>query len=241
MDGPRDGRMTHTALVTGANRGIGLEVCRQLAQRGLSVVLTSRSEKNGRSAAAVLRDAEGLDVRYAPMDVADDSSVRACADELLAGGIQIDVVVNNAAICPAGSTLSVGSDIMVDAVQTILLGAFRVCRAFAPAMVDSGYGRIVNVSSGWGAFAEGLGGPAAYSVTKAALNALTVTLAAEIDGDNANVKVNAVCPGWVQTRMGGPGATRPVEDGADTIVWLSTLPDDGPTGGFFRDRLPIQW
>jgi NAD(P)-dependent dehydrogenase (short-subunit alcohol dehydrogenase family) len=111
-------------------------------------------------------------------------------------------------------------------------------RSLVPSMIASGYGRIVNVSSGWGSFAEGMGGPGAYGVTKAALNALTVRLAKELP---STVKVNAMCPGWVRTRMGGPSATRSPEEGADTAVWLSTLPEDGPTGGFFRDREPIEW
>lgn len=227
----------HTALVTGANRGIGLEVCRQLAQRGLRVILTSRSETEGSTAAAELRDS-GLRVRSEQMDVSDESSVRRCASALATAGERVDVVVNNAAVCPPGGALVVGSDSIREAVHTNLLGPFWVSRVFAAGMVRGGYGRIVNVSSGWGTFASGLGGPAAYSVTKAALNALTVSLAADLP---PTIKVNAVCPGWVKTRMGGPGATRSVEDGADGIVWLATLPDDGPTAGLFRDRSPVQW
>ena len=228
---------SHTALVTGANRGIGLEVCRQLAQRGLRVILTSRSEAEGSAAAAELRDS-GISVRTAQMDVSDESSVRACGAALASAGERVDVVVNNAAICPPGGSLVVASDSIREAVQTNLLGPLWVSRVFAPGMVRGGYGRIVNVSSGWGTFASGLAGPAAYSLTKAALNALTVVLAADLP---STIKVNAVCPGWVKTRMGGPGATRSVEDGAESIVWLATLPDDGPTAGFFRDRSPVQW
>ncbi len=130
---------------------------------------------------------------------------------------------------------------MTGAVSTNLLGPFWVSRAFAPIMIDEGYGRIVNVSSGWGTFAEGLGGPVAYSVTKAALNGLTMKLASDLAAAGSNIKVNAACPGWVKTRMGGLGATRSVAEGADTIVWLATLPDDGPTGTLFRDRSPIRW
>lgn len=228
----------HTALVTGGNRGIGFEVCRQLAQRGVRVVLTSRSEAEGTAAVATLRDQDRLDVRHARMDVSDESSVRACADTLASSGVDVDIVVNNAAVYVPGSSLEVESDMMREAVQTNLLGPFWVCRAFAPGMIRSGYGRIVNVSSELGAFAGGLGGPVAYSVTKAALNALTVVVAADLP---SGIKVNAACPGWVQTRMGGSHAPRSVEDGADGIVWLATLPADGPTSGFFRDRTPIRW
>ena len=117
-------------------------------------------------------------------------------------------------------------------------GPLRLTRSLAPNMIARGYGRIVNLSSGWGSFAEGMGGPGMYGVTKAALNALTVRLVQELP---SAVKVNAMCPGWVRTRMGGEGATRSPDEGADTAVWLATLPDDGPTGGFFRDREPIEW
>ncbi|HEX5871127.1 MAG TPA: SDR family NAD(P)-dependent oxidoreductase, partial [Longimicrobium sp.] len=117
-------------------------------------------------------------------------------------------------------------------------GPIRLIRALVPNMVARGYGRIVNVSSGWGSFAEGMGGPGAYGVTKAALNAMTVRLSNELP---ASIKVNAMCPGWVRTRMGGDAATRTPDEGADTAVWLATLPDDGPTGVFFRDRKPIEW
>lgn len=119
-----------------------------------------------------------------------------------------------------------------------MTGPLRLIRALAPKMIERKYGRIVNLSSGWGSFAEGMGGPGLYGVTKAALNALTVRLSKEFP---ASVKVNAMCPGWVRTRMGGQGATKSPDEGADTAVWLATLPDDGPTGGFFRDRKPIEW
>jgi NAD(P)-dependent dehydrogenase (short-subunit alcohol dehydrogenase family) len=125
-----------------------------------------------------------------------------------------------------------------ESIAVHLTGPLRLIRALAPNMIARGYGRIVNVSSGWGSFAEGLEGPGAYGVTKAALNALTVRLAKELP---SAIKVNAMCPGWVRTRMGGRAARRTPDEGADTAVWLATLPDDGPTGGFFRDRKPIEW
>jgi NAD(P)-dependent dehydrogenase (short-subunit alcohol dehydrogenase family) len=125
-----------------------------------------------------------------------------------------------------------------DALDVNFWGALRTIRAFAPAMLKNGYGRIVNVSSGSGSFGEGLEGPAPYCVSKVALNALTVKLAQELRGD---VKVNTLCPGWVRTRMGGSGADLAVEDSVETILWLATLPSDGPNGGYFRDREPIPW
>jgi NAD(P)-dependent dehydrogenase (short-subunit alcohol dehydrogenase family) len=229
--------MGHTALVTGANRGIGLEVCRQLARAGLDVVLAARDPAAGAEAAASLAT-EGLRVRPQALDVASDASVESCAGRLRAEGTEVDVLVNNAGVYPEGTVLSAAWEDFRLAMEVNFLGALRTTRAFVPAMVRKGYGRVVNVSSGYGSFGEGLEGPAAYALSKAALNALTVKLASEVPGD---VKVNAVCPGWVRTRMGGAGATRGVEKGAETIVWLATLPASGPSGGFFRDRRRIAW
>jgi NAD(P)-dependent dehydrogenase (short-subunit alcohol dehydrogenase family) len=150
----------------------------------------------------------------------------------------VDVLVNNAGVYGGGSLLSTAVEDLRRAFDTNFWGAVWACRAWVPKMVERGYGRVVNVSSGYGSFAEGLEGPAPYALSKAALNALTLRLASEVSGD---VKVNAVCPGWVRTRMGGKGARRSVEEGAETIVWLATLGRDGPTGGLFRDRERIEW
>ena len=230
--------MLRTALVTGGNRGIGKEVCRQLALRDVHVVLASRSLTDGEEAAHELRERGHESITVMPLDVSSQASVTACATELSKRGIGIDVLVNNAAVCPDGGVLDIGDETIEVALRTNLAGPFWLVRAFVPAMVRAGYGRVVNVSSGWGSFAGQLGGPVGYSATKAALNALTIKLAQEVSGD---LKVNAVCPGWVRTRMGGAGATRTVEEGAETIVWLATLNADGPTGGFFRDKQSISW
>jgi NAD(P)-dependent dehydrogenase (short-subunit alcohol dehydrogenase family) len=229
--------MGRTALVTGANRGIGLEVCRQLARAGLDVLLGARDPAAGADAAASLAS-QGLRVRPEILDVASDASVASCAERLRADGTAVDVLVNNAGVYPEGTVLSATWEDFRLALEVNFLGALRTCRAFAPAMVRAGHGRVVNVSSGYGSFQEGLEGPAAYGLSKAALNALTAKLASEVSGD---VKVNAACPGWVRTRMGGAGASRSVEKGAETIVWLATLPAGGPNGGFFRDRRRIAW
>jgi len=226
----------HTALVTGGNRGIGLEVCRQLAARGVTVLLGSRDPHAGEVAARSLA-ASGL-VESVDLDVADPAAILTCARLLQRRGVRVDILVNNAAVKAEGDALSVGEEELLESLQVNLLGAWRCCRAFAPAMAAGGWGRIVNVSSGWGSFATGLGGPAAYSVTKAALNALTVSMARDLP---ATVKVNAVSPGWVRTRMGGDEAPRSVEEGARGIVELALLPDDGPSGGFFRDLEPVAW
>jgi NAD(P)-dependent dehydrogenase (short-subunit alcohol dehydrogenase family) len=226
-----------TALVTGGNRGIGYETCRQLARRGMRVVLTGRAPRLVREAAAALRN-EGLHVRGERFDVKREDAAQALASRLSGAGIHVDVLVNNAGVYPAGGVLDAPPAAFREALEVHLLGALRACRAFVPGMLEARYGRVVNVSSGYGSFREGLEGPAAYSLTKAALNALTVKLASEVRGD---VKVNGVCPGWVRTRMGGPGARRSVEKGAETVVWLATLPRSGPNGGFFRDRRRIGW
>ncbi len=226
-----------TAVVTGANRGIGLEVARQLARGGLHVVLTGRSGSSVDAAVRTLREA-GLDVEGEVLDVASESSVAGCAARLRSRGRVVDVLVNNAGIYSDGALLAAPAESITQVLATNLLGALWTARAWMPGMNERGYGRVVNVTSGYGSFAEGLEGPAAYALSKAALDALTVRLSYEASG---NVKVNAACPGWVRTRMGGAGAPRTVEEGADTIVWLATLPDGGPSGGLFRSRQRVPW
>src|SRR5262245_55684731 len=230
---------TRVALVTGANRGIGREVCRQLAAKGLRVILTARERAKAEAAAAALRTAG--DVVAGTLDVTDPKSVRRLADDLASRGLQVDVLVNNAAIVLAESTgiLQTPVDDLRKTFETNVLGAIAVSQAFVPAMIARKYGRIVNVSSQAGQLATmGTYAPA-YSISKTALNAFTRQLAVATKG--AGVLVNSGCPGWVRTDMGGPGAPKSVEEGADTIVWLATLPAKGPTGGFFSERRRIDW
>ncbi len=227
------------SLVTGANRGIGYEVCRQLGRLGHTVVLTSRSGGSGARAASSLA-AEGLTVGAVVMDVADDESVVRAADEVRSRHGGLDVLVNNAAITYDTWQRAVNADLSVvrEANETNLYGPWRVAQAFLPLLRESSHPRVVNVSSEGASLTNMGGGTPAYTVSKAALNALTRMLAAELRG--AGFLVNAVCPGWVATDMGGPGG-RPVTDGAASVVWAATLADDGPTGGFFRDGRPLPW
>jgi NAD(P)-dependent dehydrogenase (short-subunit alcohol dehydrogenase family) len=229
---------TRTALVTGANRGIGLEVCRQLSARGLIVVLTSRDPEAGLRAVASLGGADA-GVVHERLDVADPFSVFECARRLEEAGTHIDILVNNAAVYPRRGVLEIGEALIDEAMDINLLGPWRTARSFMPGMIQRGYGRVVNVSSGNDSMSAGLLNPAAYAVSKVGLNALTIKLA-EAAG-NADVKVNAVCPGWVRTQMGGDAAPRSVQVGAEGVTWAATLPEDGPTGGFFRDGEELPW
>jgi NAD(P)-dependent dehydrogenase (short-subunit alcohol dehydrogenase family) len=227
------------AVVSGGNRGIGLETCRQLADRGFHVVLGSRDLQKGRRAAEGIGSAAGR-VLARRLDVADEDSVRRLADEVEAELGRADVVVNNAAILYDTWARGVDADLgeVHEAMEVNLFGAWRMAEAFIPLLRRSEHGRIVNVSSQGGSLASMSGGAPAYSISKAALNALTRVLAAELRPDG--ILVNAICPGWVATDMGGPGG-RPVAEGAASVVWGATLPDDGPTGGFFRDGRPLPW
>jgi NAD(P)-dependent dehydrogenase (short-subunit alcohol dehydrogenase family) len=229
-----------TALVTGGNRGIGLAICDGLADRGLHVVMGSRDETNGEEAAAPIRE-RGGSVRVEQLDVVETASIEACAERLAADDVTVDVLVNNAGVYPEGDALSTSIDQLDQAWTVNTRGPWLMVKAFVPGMVEQGYGRVVNVSSGSGSFGEGLDtNHAAYSASKAALNALTMTLDDALP-EEPNVKVNSMGPGWVHTRMGGEAAPRTPEEGADTALWLATLPEDGPSGGFFRDREQIPW
>jgi NAD(P)-dependent dehydrogenase (short-subunit alcohol dehydrogenase family) len=227
------------ALVTGGNRGLGRETVRQLAGRGYGVFLAARDEEKACAAAEELA-AEGGDVRPLVLDVADARSIEAAAGRLSGDPGRLDVLVNNAGI---GSDFGVaGADPDFDAIQRALdtnfFGAYRLTVAVLPLLRKSRAPRIVNVSSGMGGVAEMGGWSPGYRVSKAAMNAMTRILSVELKDEG--FLVNSACPGFVATDMGGPfGARKSVEDGASGIVWLATLPDDGPTGGFFRDGKPV--
>jgi NAD(P)-dependent dehydrogenase (short-subunit alcohol dehydrogenase family) len=225
------------ALVSGANRGIGLEICRQLAERGLTVILGSRDEEKGRRAA---EDLSG-NVVARQLDVTDWRSVGRLASSVREDFRHIDVLVNNAGISNDDGQSGAEADLgrVQEALEANLLGAWRLCELAIPHMKREGYGRIVNVSTGLAALEDMGGGSPGYRISKTGLNALTRILASELRG--SGILVNAVNPGWVQTDMGGVGATRSVQEGADGVVWAATLPNNGPTGGFFRDRRHVAW
>jgi NAD(P)-dependent dehydrogenase (short-subunit alcohol dehydrogenase family) len=225
------------ALVSGGNRGIGLEICRQLAERGIALILGSRDEVGGKEAAEKLPG----NVVARQLDVADEESVDRLASFVEKEFGRLDILVNNAGILNDEGQRGVDADLnrVREALETNLLGAWRLCEIAIPLMRRNDYGRIVNISTGLAALEDMSGGWPGYRVSKTALNALTRILASELRG--SGILVNSVCPGWVQTEMGGSRAPRPVEEGADTPVWAATLPKGGPTGGFFRDRRPIPW
>lgn len=218
---------TPTALITGGNRGIGRAIAEGLKARGCAVTIGARDQAEGS------RTAAEIGCHFARLDLEDPDS----GFDLFAASGGFDILVNNAGILEDVSLLSPRSD-FARAMEVMVAAPLDLIRMNARHWRETGWGRVVNLSSGWGAHAEGLGGPGAYGVAKAALNALTRALVRDLP---PGVKINACCPGWVATRMGGPGAPLSPAEGADTPIWLATLPEDGPTGGFFRRRAPIDW
>ncbi len=236
------------ALVTGANRGIGYEIARQLAEKDITVLIGARNEKKGAEARDRLADM-GLDVQFVLLDVTDQTTIQAAMGKIKDNFRRLDVLVNNAGISVDSKTrileLSVG--LFENTLQTNAFGPLLLSQACVPLMKKNGYGRIVNMSSTLGSLTDILNPDSSYSevlspayrLSKTLLNGITVLLAKELQG--TNILVNSVCPGWTRTQMGGEHAPVMPEQAASTPVWLATLPDDGPTGGFFRERRPVPW
>ena len=212
------------ALVTGGNRGIGRAIAQGLSAQGVEVVIGARDLDEGEAVA------DEIGARAVRLDLAAPETFAAATEG-------VTILVNNAGVLWDEGLFDDPGHFQAT-LTTAVEGPYHLIRACLPAMREARHGRIVNVSSGWGSFSEGLGGGGAYAIGKAAMNALTVIA----DRDTPDfVKVNAMCPGWVRTRMGGAGASRSPEEAADTALWLASLPQDGPSGGFFRDRRPISW
>jgi NAD(P)-dependent dehydrogenase (short-subunit alcohol dehydrogenase family) len=228
------------ALVTGGNRGIGLEVCRQLVRLDIQVILTARSSSKGQETVQQL-SAEGLNVSFHQLDVTDQNSVRRLVKNLADHHGRLDILVNNAGIYIDRGMNVTEADLTLirQTMETNFYGPLRLCQMLVPLMERNNYGRIVNLSSTQGSLHHMGGTALGYKTSKTAINVLTRVLAAELK--SSNILVNSVDPGWVQTDMGGSHAPRSLEQGAETVVWLATLPDGGPTGGFFRDKRPYDW
>ena len=228
-----------TALITGANKGIGHEVARQLAAKGFHVFVAARNAKAGRKTAEEIAKNCGK-ATFLEIDVSDNDSVANAAREFSKIEDHLDVLVNNAGIIVDGdnAVLEIRDDLFRKTLETNALGPLRVTRAFAPWLRKSKAPRVVNVSSGGGQLTGGADGWApAYCISKTALNGVTVQLAAALP----KFAVNSVCPGWVRTDMGGQNASRSVEEGADTIVWLASEAPQDLTAKFLRDRKEIPW
>lgn len=228
------------AVVTGGNRGIGFEICKELSKVGCRVVLTSRNEEHGNQAVAKL-GADKKNIVYHKLDVTNGKDIETLRDWILKKYGRVDILINNAGIYldEGTSVFKVDEKIVKETLDVNFYGAFNICRVLVPIMRQNGYGRIVNISSGYGAMSEMAGYHAAYRISKAALNALTLIMADELrDGD---IKVNAVCPGWVNTDMGGRMAPVSAENAAKDIVHAALMDEEGPTGSFFRHKKPIEW
>ncbi len=222
-------------LVTGGNRGIGKAIVEGLAKSSENEVLLGCRDTNEGSKIA---SSISKNVTSVKLDLSNHASLKTDLANILSTYKKVDVLVNNAGILCEGSFSEAKEDDIEKSIFVNTLAPVFLIKTLLPLMTKNKYGRIVNVSSGWGSIEEGLGGPFSYSFSKAALNASTLCIAKDLNGD---IKINAMCPGWVRTRMGGMMATRSPEEGADTAIWLSNLPKDGPNGGFFRDRKLIEW
>ena len=228
--------------MSGGNRGIGLGLVETFASLGYSTVMGCRNFAEGEKFAQALRK-KGLEVTAFALDVtSQECSIAKFHDDVLKLYGGIDILINNAAVFLEGddSFLEIDEETLQMTLNVNVVGVWRMCKAIAPTMLQQKYGRIVNVSSGWGAISQMSGNAPAYRLSKAALNALTKIVAAEMSG-KGDIKVNAICPGWVRTNMGGADAPISVEVAVKGIVWAATLASDGPTGDFFRNGERISW
>lgn len=226
--------MVKTALVTGGNRGLGLEVVKKMAIMGHKVLLGCRDIEEGSDLA---RRTFGQ-IAAVELDLSNSKILRAKTAAIMDQYGPIDILINNAGILKQGDALTTKSEDFYDTIQINLTACFDIIQMLLPGMIDRDYGRIVNVSSDWGSFADGLTGPVSYSVSKAALNALTLSMSHSLP---KNVKINSVHPGWLRTEMGGEGAPLSAEEGAETVVWLANAPAIASSGGFYHRKMGKAW
>lgn len=224
-----------TILVTGGNRGIGLAIVKELAKNEDDRILMGcREMEVGKE---IIKKLSG-EIYPVEVNLSHKKTLKEDIKKIQKLYGDVSVLINNAGILTEGRFLEISDKDLEESMQVNVFGALELIKTFAPSMIKNKYGRIVNISSGWGSFSDGLTGPFSYSLSKATLNALTLTISNDLP---KSVKINSMCPGWVKTRMGGEGATRSPQKGAETAVWLANLPEDGPSGQFFRDMKPISW
>jgi len=235
------------AIVTGANRGIGLEICKQLLMQGYYVVLTARNVDKGQTEVENLTSISS-NIEFFKLDVQQQHDVDSLYEYINEKFSRCDVLVNNAGIFPDPrndlenswpSILTADIETIQNGIDCNTYGTLRLCQAFIPLMKKNNYGRVVNLSSGMAQLSDMNGCCPGYRISKTAINVITRIIADELTEEN--ILINSMCPGWVKTDMGGQDATREIPEGADTAIWLSMLPDDGPSGKFFRDRQVIPW
>ena len=234
--------MTKNVLVTGGNRGIGLEIVKGMLSKGYKVLMGCRDEEAGLEAK---KDIVGGDLHIIEMPLDNETAIVDAFVRAEAVYGPIDILINNAGILDDTPWKDVNSETLAKSMQINVNAPLTLIQQTLPQMIERGFGRIINVSSSYGSFAEGLEGPMCYAITKAAINALTVKMAAVVDeaadGKSLDVTVNSMTPGWVHTRMGGSDAPKTPEEGADTAIWLATMEEGGPHGQFLKDREPIEW
>ena len=232
--------MQRIALITGANRGIGFETAKQLARRGFHVIIAARDETSGRQALKTIQ-ANSKAATFLSLDVSRSDSIRNAAHEYAKVADHLDVLINNAGIYPdeGVSIMTVPRALMVKTFETNTFGALEVTQNFLPYLRKASAARVISVSSGYGQLDGLSAGVPSYCLSKLAVNGLTIMLANALQADH--ISVNSMCPGWVRTDMGGPDATRSVEEGADTAVWLADEASHELTGKFFRNREEIPW
>ncbi len=234
--------MTKNVLVTGGNRGIGLEIVKGMLSKGYKVLMGCRDEESGLEAK---KDTVGGDLHIIEMPLDNETAIVDALVRTEAVYGPIDILINNAGVLDDTPWDEVNVETLAKSMQVNVNAPLTLIQQTLPQMIDRGFGRIINVSSSYGSFAEGLKGPLSYAMSKAALNALTVKMAAVVDeasdSGSLNVKVNSMTPGWVHTRMGGSDAPKTPKEGADTAIWLATIEEGGPHGQFLKDREPIDW